>query len=348
MNRRNLIKYTLLSTAISGFKYQNSFSKEKASFKLKAPHLNKGDRVSIIAPATAVSDPMDIYRTQEICEKLDLKPVFTSSIAVKKSGYKTRSINERVAELHNSFKDPNIKAIFCIRGGYGSAALLPKIDWDIIKDNPKVFAGYSDITALHSGINKYTGLVTFHTPVALSSFSRLTFNSFQNTLFENRDNYIIKNPENENSIRESNPLLTINSGKSTGKLVGGNLSLITSLMGTPYELDTDNNILFIEDVGEAPYKLDRMLTQMNLAGKFDKVKGVLIGKCQGCDPSNQSSLWDRTEMEVYEHIFNGFSFPVLYGMLIGHTRDQFSLPIGVKAELNANEKYLKILESPTV
>ncbi|MER3328611.1 MAG: LD-carboxypeptidase, partial [Candidatus Kapaibacterium sp.] len=187
----------------------------------------------------------------------------------------------------------------------------------------------------------------FHSPVLLSEFDEVTYDSFQRVLFNNTAFGEIKNPTSTD-IRTSNPTISINEGKATGELVGGNLSLITSLIGTPYQIDTKSKILFIEDVGEAPYRLERMLTQMRMAGMLDNLNGVVIGKCDDCSAGSSQSSWDRSELEVYNYIFASMNYPVFYGLLLGHTSTQFTIPIGIEAEIDSENGTLEILESAVI
>lgn len=347
MNRRNLLKLTALSSVLLLKGNNNLLSQTNKNANIRPKRLERGDKVALVSPASNVTDLMDVYRAQEICDKLGLKTILPKSIVKTASGYKTRSADERINELHQAFLDKSVKAIFCIRGGFGSAELLDKLDYDLIKRNPKIISGYSDITALLTGINKNTGLVTFHSPVMLSKFDEVTFNSFQNMLFNSSAFGEIKNPVS-GDIRKDNPTITINEGKAKGELVGGNLSLITSLIGTPYQIETDGKILFIEDVGEAPYRLERMLTQMRMAGMLDKLKGVVIGKCDECSAGESQSSWDRSELEVYNYIFASMNYPVFYGLLFGHTSTQFTIPIGIEAEIYSENGSLNILESAVI
>lgn len=343
MNRRKLLKLSALSSVFLLNQRRILVSQTNSTAKVRPKALKKGDRVALISPASNVTDPMDIYKAQEICDKLGISPIMPKSIARTPSGYKTRSTEERVDEIHQAFADKSISAILCIRGGYGSADLLDKLDYELIAKNPKIICGYSDITALLNGIHKKTGLVTFHSPVMLSNFDEVSFNSFKDLLFNNTPYGIITNPESD-SVRASNPTLAITEGIANGILVGGNLSLITSLIGTKFQIETKGKILFIEDVGEPPYSLERMLTQMRMAGMLDDLAGIVIGKCNDCTSGGSQMSWDRSELEVYEYIFSSMKYPVFYGLLFGHTSTQFSIPIGIEAEIDAKAGSLKILE----
>lgn len=347
MNRRKLLKLTALSSVLLLKDNNYLYSQTNNTAIVRPKALKIGDKVALISPASNVTDPLDLFKAQEICDKLGVSPIMPKSIAKTPSGYKTRTTEERVDEIHEAFADKSIKAIFCIRGGFGSADLLDKLDYNLIKDNPKILTGYSDITALLTAINKKTGLVTFHSPVMLSNFNEVSFNSFRDIIFNTSAYGLIKNPIS-NGIREENPTIYINAGTAEGILVGGNLSLITSLIGTEFQIETKDKILFIEDVGEAPYKLERMLTQMRMAGMLDDVKGVVIGKCDDCKAGDSQSSWDRSEHEVYDYLFSSKKYPVFYGLLIGHTSTQFTIPIGLRAEMNAKDGTLNLKESAVI
>ncbi len=314
--------------------------------KIKAKKLKPGDLVAVISPATAVSDTDDIAKAIEILEYLQLKPKLSKTL-LKGSGYKSRSVQERLDDLHQAFADESIKAVMPIRGGYGSAQLLDKINYDLIKKNPKVFVGYSDITAMHIAIYQNTGLVTFHGPVLLSQFNSYTMDIYKKALFGTESIGELKNPES-NSIRDAYPIRIIRTGKAEGEIVGGNLSLICSLMGTPFELKFKNKILFIEDVGEEPYRIDRMLTQLRLSGKLNEAKGIIVGKCADCIQKSAISTWDYGLAEVLDMNLSDLGIPVVYGFMLGHTAEQMTIPMGVYSELDVENEKLIIKEPALV
>lgn len=320
----------------------------KIKSKIKPKGLNIGDKVGIIAPSSNVTDPEDIQRAIKTIEYFGLVPILGEYIK-NGTGYKTRLPKERVSDLHNMFANNDIKGIFAIRGGYGSPQILDLIDFDIIKSNPKVFCGYSDVTALNIAITQNTGLITFHGPVLLSNFSKYTEKSFVDNVFLNESNFPIeyKNPDQKKGVVSMFPTLVINEGIAEGELIGGNLSLISSLMGTKFEIDTKDKILFLEDVGERPFRIDRMLTQLRLAGKFDDAKAIIIGKCEDCAPENSAAnTWDRTVNEVYFDILGDLKKPIIANMMIGHSIDRITLPLGVKAKLDTYNESITLLESP--
>ena len=260
------------------------------------------------------------------------------------------SIEERVQDLHEFFADPEVSAVFCIRGGYGSSQLLADLDYGLIAKHPKILLGYSDITALHLAIHQKTGLVTFHGPVVLSSFSAYTQEHFRRALFGTEPLGSLTNPPDAGGIRSEHSLRAIRGGKARGRLIGGNLSLLAATMGTPFEVDTRGKIYFIEDVEEQPYSLDRMLTQQRLAGKLEAAAGIVWGECAGCGPRDYKPSFASpfTVGEVVQNILGRLKIPVLSGLTIGHTSDQLTLPVGCMATLDADNGTLTIEEAGAV
>jgi muramoyltetrapeptide carboxypeptidase len=252
--------------------------------KLLRPRaLRPGDTVGLITPSSYVSDPDRLIAAERTIRYFGMKPKFGRNVR-KRDGYLGGSIEERLDDLHSMFADPAVNAIFALRGGYGSAQLLDRIDYGLIRKNPKIFLGYSDITALHLAIGKRSGLVTFHGPVALSEFTGYTQKHFRQALFETAPIGAVTNPTETNELRPAHTLRPIRPGKARGRLVGGNLTLIATTMGTPFEIETRGRILLLEDVDEQPYSIDRMLTQLRLAGKLDGVAGIVFGECKDCRP----------------------------------------------------------------
>jgi muramoyltetrapeptide carboxypeptidase len=316
---------------------------------LRPPALKPGDTIGLITPATYVSDPDRIALALRTIEYFGLKPKLAANVR-KRNGYLGGTVEQRLDDLHTMFRDTSVNAVFCLRGGYGSGQLLDRIDYDLIRRNPKIFIGYSDITAMHLAIQKMSGLVTFHGPVVMSRFSDYTQKHFRKALFETTPIGEVTNPPDSNPLRPAHVLRTVRPGKARGRLVGGNLSLILSLMGTPYEIDTKGKILFVEDVGEEPYSLDRMLTNLRLAGKLKSAAGIIFGECSGChardfQPGFESSL---SVGEVVDDIFGTLDIPVLSGLTIGHTDDQLTLPMNVMASLDADSGKLVLEESGVV
>jgi muramoyltetrapeptide carboxypeptidase len=318
---------------------------------LKPPALREGDTVALITPATDVSDPGELATAQAAIQYLGLKPKLGRNVG-KRLGYLGGTIDERLDDLHAAFRDPAVRAVFCIRGGYGSAQLLDRIDYELIRSNPKIFVGFSDITALHLAIGKETGLVTFHGPVVLlhgsaAHFNEYTLRVFRKALFDTSAIGPLSNPVPESPLSNPHPVRTIKHGTARGRLIGGNLTLICSLMGTPYEIDTRDAVFFTEDVGEPPYRVDRMLTQLRLAGKLEAAAGVVFGECASCGPGDYMPEFSSTLSlgEVLDQIVGRLNVPSCAGLLIGHTESQLTLPLGVLATLDADKGELVIEES---
>jgi muramoyltetrapeptide carboxypeptidase len=315
---------------------------------LRPRALKPGDTVGLITPGAYVSDPDRLAAAARTLDHFGLKMRLGRNVR-RRDGYLGGSAEERAADLHDMFRDPEVKGILCIRGGVGSSQLLDQIDYGLIRRNPKILAGYSDITSLHLAILKRAGLVTFHGPVAVSGFTEFTQNWFRRALFDPRPLGVLSNPPESNTLRPRHPVRAVVPGAARGPLVGGNLTLISLLMGTPFEIETRGRILFLEDVGEEPYRIDRMLTQLRLAGKFDGVAGVVWGECAGCGPRAFEPSFESTFSvgEVIDRILGSVKAPVLAGLVIGHTDDQLTLPLGVTASLDAAKGTLTIEDSAT-
>ena len=346
MNRRTFAR-TLAASALAA-----PFVKaQQQSAPLIHPKaLRPGDTIALITPSTHVSDPDRLQTVIRTVEYFGLKPKLGRNVG-KKWGYAGGTIDERIDDLHTAFTDPEMKGVFCIRGGYAAGQLLDRIDYPLIQRNPKVFIGYSDITALHLAIHKFTGLITFHGPVTTSAFTDYTQDCYKRALFGAKPLGALTNPKETNTLRPAHHLRTIRPGKAQGKLIGGNMSLICATMGTPYEIDTRGKILFIEDVDEQPYSLDRMLTQLRLAGKLQQAAGIIWGECSDCGPKDWKPSFTEGNFsvgEVVDNILGSLKVPVVAGLTIGHTADQLTLPLGVNATLDAGTGTLTIDEAACV
>jgi muramoyltetrapeptide carboxypeptidase len=244
------------------------------------------------------------------------------------------------------FSDPEVRGVFCIRGGYGSAQMLDWIDYSLIRNNPKVFLGYSDITALHVAIGQKTGLITFHGPVSLSHLTDWSQQHLRAALFTGEPAGAVTNLPESNPLRASHTLRTVRGGRATGALAGGNLTLLSTTLGTPYAVETAGRILLMEDIGEDIYRIDRMFTQLRLAGKLQAAAGIVVGECKDCPPPGHDSAYSLGE--VIDYLLGDLGIPVLYGLSFGHTVDQVTLPLGARATLDADRQTLTISESGTL
>ena len=308
--------------------------------------LRAGDTVGLITPSSYVSDPDRLALADRTARYFGLIPKFGKNVR-KREGYLGGTVEERLDDLHDMFRDPEVKGVFAVRGGYGASQLLDRIDYELIRAHPKVFLGYSDITALHLAIHKLAKMVTFHGPVTLSRFTPYTQTWFRKSLFETAPLGRVTNPPDSDPLRPAHTLRTVRPGRARGPLIGGNLTLISTTMGTPYEIETGGSVLFLEDVDEQPYSIDRMLTQLRLAGKLTAAAGVIFGECEDCRPRDFKPSYESTLSlgEVVDEILGRLRAPVLSGLTIGHTDDQLTLPLGVMAELDAGRGELMIEEA---
>ncbi|WP_138419666.1 S66 peptidase family protein [Aquibacillus sediminis] len=296
---------------------------------IKPPALRKGDRVAIIAPA-GPPDKEHMIQGKRVLEEMGLNVVLGRSLFDVKEDLVDLD-QMRLADLHDAFFDPAIRGIFCANGGFGTARIAPLIDYGKIQRNPKIFWGYSDITYLLNAIQKCCDLVTFHGPMVASDLNdkartKETASSFL-SLFTG---------ESMTYDSSKSPLYTIVNGTGEGRLVGGNLTLLTNGLGTPYQVNTDGAILLIEDVQEPAFKIDLMLTHLEQAGVFDTVEGVVIGNFQ-VDPDEDTKI-----KKVFQDFFASASFPVVEKFNIGHCQPNYGVPLGVNAKLTTSPPRLVI------
>ncbi|MBW1996954.1 MAG: LD-carboxypeptidase [Deltaproteobacteria bacterium] len=297
---------------------------------LKPEGIVKGDTFGIMAPAGSVT-PDELEEGIELIRGSGYRVILARNIFHSKA-YLAGDDTARLQDLHDMFLDRRVKAIMCARGGAGSMRLLDKIDYELIRENPKIFIGYSDITALLLSFYKRAGLVTFHGPV-LREISR-----------DEGDNWtsLEKTISNGRRIELSlSGAQVIRPGKTAGPVLGGNLSLVCNMMGTPFLPSLNKKILFLEEKGEAPYRIDRMLAQLRLSGVLDEVSGVLLGSFEQCgDPSDLR--------EMFSEIFSALEMPVLMGVPSGHGVRNRTIPMGVRAEVDTEKMVLTFMETVTV
>lgn len=314
---------------------------------LKPHRLAPGQTVGLIAPASAPAEPDTVRFAADIIRSFGLQ-VRVGAHVFDRSGYLAGADADRAADLNGMFADPTVDAVFCLRGGYGASRLLPMLDFDVIRANPKPLIGYSDITALHMAIQARAGLVTFHGPIAAQVFTPYTLAEFKRVLFGADWPATIGAPPpaevREGHAEKANRLVTLAPGTARGRLLGGNLTLLAHLCGTPYMPDFTDAILFLEDVGEAHYAIDRYLTQLWLAGVLAKVRGVVFGKFT--ESADSSWLHNRPLEEVLAERVRALGIPAYMGAMIGHIDDQTTVPVGCMAALDADACTLSLLESP--
>lgn len=311
---------------------------------IKPPRLNYGDTIGIIAPASAPPEPKAIDRSVEALERLGFRPKLATN-ARQRWGFLAGSDRERAADLMKMFTDRKVNAICCVRGGYGTARLLPLLDYQKIRANAKIFIGYSDITSLHCAFLVKANLISFHGPMLNSEFIKndlpeFTIESFLETLME---------PKPAGSIcrGQRSKIAVLRPGRVSGRLIGGNLSLLCTTLATPYQPSFKNKILFLEDLDEVPYRFDRMLTHLLNAGLLQQVAGIAIGTNKNCfDPKAKGCREYRQSMEdVFRERLAPLKVPIIVGLPFGHVPLNATLPVGVKATLDAVKGDLVIEEA---
>jgi muramoyltetrapeptide carboxypeptidase len=303
---------------------------------IKPPALKQGDTIAVTSPAGAVWDPVQVETFSAILKGFGFKIVLGKTLT-EKFGYFAGTDELRASELNSFFADQNIKGIFCMKGGWGCARLLDKLDYNLIEKNPKVLIGFSDITTLLIAITAKTGLVTFHGPVGNSGWNAWTSESFRSVAMNSKSLPVLMNPATEEAT------VTVNSGKAQGELMGGNLSVISSLMGSAYLPDWKNKILFLEDVKEEPYRIDRALTQLKLCGVLDSISGFVFGKCAKCLAEEPQKAFTFHEV-IMQHI-KTLGIPACYGAMIGHIENKLTVPLGIRAELDADKGTIGLVEN---
>ena len=310
---------------------------------IKPPRLRPGDTVGLIAPGGYATEK-SIAKARRNIEALGLSVREGASLRAVHGNY-GGSVPQRLADLHAMFGDPEINMIWPIRGGSGCISLLSHLDFALIRANPKILLGYSDITALHLAILKHAGLVTFHGPVASSTLTDYAIEHMMAVLSDPQPSYTIPMAL-ENSRRALEKphfgMRTVHGGVATGPLMGGNLSLVAALAGTPYAADFRDGILFLEEVNEAPYRIDRWMTQLDLSVGFAKAAGVMVGICEDCGPEHEDmSLTLEQTLDIH---LQPLSRPAVTGYSIGHVRDQFTIPMGIRARLDTGRQTVTLLE----
>ncbi len=323
---------------------------------IKPTMLRHGDVVGLIAPSGVLDDSL-IQRAVKNLEALGLVVKPGKNIRAANGKY-AGSIAERLEDFHAMFLDRNVNAVWTATGGSGGNLLLPHIDYRLVRANPKIFVGYSDITAFHLALNRRAGLVTFHGPVASSLHTDYNVSQMMAVLMSPRPQTEI-NMSIENARKSVDDpeyaLRTIRHGVAEGRLIGGNLSLINALIGTPYAAEVRNSLLFVEDINEAPYRMDRMLTQLQQSvgglGRHDGLRhaaGIMVGVCRKIKQAEGDNSPTQSLAELLDHQLAGLPIPSVYGYSFGHIANQFTIPIGVRARLNTEQQTLTLLESAVI
>lgn len=353
MNRRNLLKLLASSSPLlfnSSLQNLDEFfyselppsNTKTQKYRILPKGLEKGkSKIAITATSSAVS-AYEMREAINFFKQEGLDFVIGKTVMNDNSyRYLSASDDERAKEFMEFVEDDTIDCIIGGRGGYGVLRILEKLNFPKIRKNPKIIVGFSDVTALITPIFELTGLITFHGPVAISSFNNFTQDYFKKVLFTN---------QNFKPIVATEPsAIVINEGTAEGYLKGGNLRMIASLLGTPYEPNLENSILFLEDVSEPAYKIDRMLSQLILSGKLDKCNGIIFGQFDDLKKRQHFNPgYSFTILEVIEQLLGERKIPIMIGMPFGHIKDKITLPIGIKAKIDTNNRSITILEPSVI
>lgn len=340
MNRKGFIKNLALGTGLVLAPFVRTESKTLSvnAFK-RPPRIRRGDVAAIVSPAGSVVSQSDVQGALNSLKQLGLNPKLGSNVGTR-WGYLAGRDTERVSDIHEAFLDPDVKVIFPIRGGYGSSRLLPMIDFDLIKRNPKAFVGFSDNTSLIVSMNKFSNLVTFYGPNAHFDWTNYTRDNLTRMIMNDTPAGLLAQPMAANG-RALNTHTTIVPGRAAGQLIGGNLSLLVQTLGTEWEIDTRGKILFFEDVNETPYRIDRMLTHLWLARKLQVVSGIAIGDIT----VHRDRRDDLDLMSVIRDRFEPLGIPCYLGVPTGHVSNIQTLPLGVQVEMDASRGTLRTVES---
>lgn len=307
---------------------------------VKPARLTKGDLIGIVSPSSPIADVSRVERGVRYIESLGYRVKVGNAVG-KVHGYLAGTDEDRARDLHEMFADREVKAIICVRGGYGTPRLLSLLDYQLVARNPKIVVGFSDVTALQLALWRKCRLITFHGPMAgvemANTMDAYTEEMFWRCLTSNKKLGLIFLPDA--------PRVLSDIGRSVrGRLLGGNLALVVSLVGTRFQPDFAGSLLFLEEIGEEPYRLDRMLTQLRNASVFAKANGMLLGHFTDCVPSDRSRP-SFTADEVLKEAARLFGKPAIAGLPFGHVPRKLTLPVGLSARLNTKQPSLEFLES---
>lgn len=293
------------------------------------PPLSVGARVALVAPAGPLRGEQELHDAIAHATSLGWDPVVATH-ALARSGYLAGTDEQRALDFNEALRDESVDGIWCLRGGYGAMRILPALDYDAMRRNPRPLLGYSDITALHCAVNARCAVVSYHGPTARGALTEFSRQSLVRAVVEQAD------PCGHAPLAH-----TLRGGRAAGRLVGGNLALLAALAGTPYAPDYAGAILVLEDVGEATYRIDRMLQQLRLAGALDRIAGIAFGQfTESTDPLDAEV---RPLDDVLREAAEVAGVPALAGIPIGHIGDQWTIPLGARAELDADAHTLHVV-----
>jgi len=343
MNRRQFNKNFLMglaSSTIAPIIYHNNTNTFMKKC-LKPKPLSLGDTIGLITPSSSITEKK-LEKAISNMKMLGLKVKLGKHIKAI-NGYLAGTDEQRLEDLHHMFADDEVDGIWCIRGGYGVGRILPKINYKLIKKNPKVLIGYSDITALLLAVHQKTGLICFHGPVASSDFTDYTVKHLKGILMNPQMSYTIDYPEENNAFTESTyRTKVLRVGKAKGELTGGNLTLLAAAVGTDFQPKFKNRLVFIEDIGEQPYRLDRMFTQLLQGTDLHKAAGIVLGVFADCEAKEGDR--SLSLMEMFRDRLGHLEMPIIYGLSVGHIKNHMTLPVGIEAEMDTEKMTIRLLE----
>lgn len=308
------------------------------------PRLKPGDTVALISPAGATGSEQSLDQAVANVESLGLQVKRMPSLG-QRWGYLGGTDEQRASDLNAAIRDDEVRGIICLRGGYGTMRILPQLDYNGFAKNPKVLLGYSDITGLLNAFTRKSGVITFHGPIAEAKFLDFEGDNVRRAILEGEELGVFPAPISLKGDAVYPPTRTVQPGRAKGKLIGGNLSLIEPCAGTAYGPDFKDAILFLEDVAEAPYRVDRMLTSLWLQGELQKLNGIVLGdfrlpRDEPVDPGPDSFSMDQ----VFDNLRMWLNCPIFCGLHAGHIRDKLTLPIGGMVEMDADKKQLRFIQ----
>lgn len=342
-NRRHFLGATLGLTAACLLPHSLLGQQQRSGTQgiLLPPRLKRGDTIGLVAPGYSIkSDVVDEIKKTLV--EMGFLPYHTPRI-LGEHGYFSNTDAERAQDLNELFSNPHIDGILCARGGYGCTRIMHLIDYGAIRNNPKVLVGFSDVTALLNGIYKETGLIGFHGPVGSTLDDPYSISQLEKVLIDPQPDLLIENVTELDRKLLSDSVYdryVISPGTAYGKLMGGNLTLITAMIGTPHEIDFTDAIVCLEDVDEAPYRIDRMLTQLIQGRTFKNAAGIVFGACSGCKAKPHKKSF--TLREVIMDRIAPLGIPAVYGMSFGHVKNNFTFPIGLEARLDATKMNIQL------
>jgi muramoyltetrapeptide carboxypeptidase len=312
--------------------------------RILPPRLKKGDKIGLVTPGSSVTEE----QLNKVILKLEEKGFRTTHLdsVLSEYGYFAGKDQERADELMEMFTRKDVDAIWCVRGGYGSIRILDLLDYELIRKNPKVFIGYSDITALITAIYQETGLVTFHGPVGTSEFNRFSIRSIKKVLLDpvpiykypyKRDKGTRRNPEYDR--------YTLVGGQAEGILIGGNISVLDSIIGTRFEPDFENKIVYLEDIGEKTYRVDKMVFHLLSGTNLKSAAGIVMGVFEDCNVNDKPTL---SLKEALDDLLKPLGIPVSYGLSFGHIKRMVTIPTGIRAALDADNSSFRLLEPAVI